>query len=148
MAPNSTVRMTPLAALLDAVLRAQRDVGLPTYLALARAPGASWMTFDEIVADLTALTGRKLNRVSLKTYAEKDFGIPDTRYITVDGREVSMPKPVGVEIAENYLRALDYTGNGIDPAVVRGETMTQAVRHESAQRVAAESSADVDGNEA
>jgi len=64
---NVAVRLTPLAALIDTYVEARLSVGLGTYLAIARLPGAGWKSYDEIAEDLTAIVAgkaRTLNRVT------------------------------------------------------------------------------------
>jgi hypothetical protein len=102
------VRMTPLAALLDAGLRADKGYGLGTALAIARTPGPKWLSYEQI-AELLApyAAGRTLNRVSIKTFAEVLFKLPNTRYVLVDGKAVAMPKQVGSSAVAHYVAALD-----------------------------------------
>lgn len=116
---QTAVRMTALAQLIDVQVMSELGMSLPTYLALKRAPGLGWKTYDEIAADLSAIADRPLNRVSLKSFAEDTFGIPDTRYATVDGRNVNMPRAVGMDIVEQYLR--DLSPETIDVALVRAQ---------------------------
>jgi len=102
------VRLTPLAALLHANLRADTGQTLPTYLAVARTPGPNWKSYDEIAEALQPYAaGRTLNRVSLKTFTESIFNIPATRYVTVGDKPVAMPKQVGEDAVERYINALD-----------------------------------------
>lgn len=130
MATSTRTRMTPLAQLIDAELRAQRGIDLPTYLAIARAPGHFWQTYDQIVADLGEVAARPLNRVSIKTFAEGQFGIPDTRYVRVGNRDVSMPKDVGADVTDRYEQALN--PQVID--IARVHTMIRASLSEAASR--------------
>lgn len=115
MAPNSTdtgERLTPLAALLNAVTTSTMQRSLGTYLAVARIPGPEWKSFDDIADDLTAMISgvRTLNRVSIRKFAES-YGIPDTRY--VEGR--SMPRPVTVDAVSAYIDELRAAGRpGVD----------------------------------
>lgn len=115
------VRLTPLAALLHAELRNATGRGLADTLAIARTPGKDWKTYDEIADMLTPYAnGRTLNRVSLKTFAEAVFGLPNTRYVNVDGKAVAMPKAVDQDVTDRYLAALD--ARFIDVALVRAFT--------------------------
>lgn len=119
MAPTTNipdgVRLTPLAALLDVGLRTHRNIGLGTYLASCRAPGADWVDFDTIAIDLTPFAGgRRLNRVTIESFAHDTFRIPNTRY--AEGR--SMPRRVSVDAVSEYLDALD-PNVGIDIDRVR-----------------------------
>lgn len=130
MAPTATprygVRLTPLATLLDAMLRNDRGIGLGTHLAIVRAPGVDWLDFDTIARDLTPYAGgRTLNRVTIETFTHATFGIPNTRY--VEGR--TMPRQVGEDARESYLDALNpNTGIDVDRArrAVYGEPETAA----------------------
>jgi hypothetical protein len=128
MAPNTKpgVRLTPLAALLDTVIRNTLDRSLGTYLAAARIPGTDWKSFDDIADDLTAMIAgtRTLNRVSIRTFAE-NYGIPDTRY--VEGR--SMPRPVSDDAIAAYLEALTNADRpGVDIDVVTREALDSRTR--------------------
>lgn len=135
MAPTTKipdgVRLTPLAALLDAMLRNDRGIGLGTYLAIARTPGTDWLDFDTIANDLTPYAGgRTLNRVTIETFTHGTFAIPNTRYI--EGR--SMPRPVSRKAVRAYVKALD-PNVGLDLDRVRqaayGETDTEPAATET-----------------
>ena len=53
--------------------------GLAPYIALRRAPGATWMTWEQIVFDLHSDTGETVTRAGLTNWAKR-YGIPtDTR---------------------------------------------------------------------
>jgi hypothetical protein len=125
MAPTSTpIRLTPLAALIDSGLRLYKNRGLGETLAILRAPSRIWMNYDSIAAQLEPYAGnRTLNRVSIKTFAEDVFGIPNTRYVVSDGKTVAMPKAVGEDVVEAYLTALD--PNRIDVDAVRAFIRTE-----------------------
>lgn len=129
MAPNHTaVRLTPIAALLDASLRRTNDRGLATTLAILRMPSRTWMTYEAIAALLEPHAhGRVLNRVSIKTYAETLFDIPNTRYVTLaDGKVVGMPKAVDETTVERYLTTLD--ARSIDIDAVRAAAVAELRR--------------------
>jgi hypothetical protein len=126
MASTAYLPMTPLAALLHAELRSARGVGLPTYLAIARTPGAGWKTYDEIVTDLTALTGRPLNRVSIKTYTEDTFGIPNTRYALVNGKPVKMPHAVPQDALYAYIVSLNAGVIAVDAVLAAAAQLVEA----------------------
>lgn len=104
---HTTVRLTPLAALIDAELRRQKSIDLPTFIAARRVPGQDWLPYDAIAFELEAVVQRPLNRVSIRTYAEETFKIPDTRYAQVGGRTVSMPRAVTMQHVEDYVNALN-----------------------------------------
>lgn len=108
-AATAGARMTPLASLLDTIVQAAQGHSLPTYLAMHRAPGTDWKTYDQIAEDLTALTGRDLNRVTIKTFTETMFGIPDTRYVDTYGRRTAMPRPADADTIAAYINVLDRT---------------------------------------
>jgi hypothetical protein len=130
-APTPTaVRLTPLAALLDTSLRNGKDGrNLATTLAIMRMPSATWCTYETIAALLeTHAGGRTLNRVSIKTYAEGVFGIPNTRYVRVGGKPVNMPRAVDRDTVERYLSALD--ARFIDVDAVRAEADRERAEQE------------------
>lgn len=99
MAPTATRQPTPLAAFLDS----KTPHGLATFIAVHRMPGPAWKSFQEIADELTAISGYPVNRVSVKTFADDTYAIPDTRY--TDGHK--QPRPVSADVMEGYIRALD-----------------------------------------
>jgi hypothetical protein len=104
---TTAVRMTPLARLLDTVLRNTEGVNLPTYLARHRAPGPGWQTYDQLAEQLTELSGHQVNRVTLKTFTESLFGIPDTRYVESSGKRTAMPRAVDTDAVKRYIAHLN-----------------------------------------
>lgn len=120
---SNAVRLTPLASLIDHALGGRGGTGLGTYLALSRMPGAKWKTYDEIAEHLSDLIDRRLNRVSIQTFAEVMFGLPSTRYVEVDGRNIDMPEAVGAEQICPYLEYVrEHCPNVIDNSAL----LTQA----------------------
>jgi hypothetical protein len=99
--------LTPLASLFDTVIRESEGVNLPTWLAMHRAPGTGWKTYDQLAAWMAEAAQRPVNRVTMKTFAETTFGIPDTRYVTVDGRSTAMPRPADADAIAAYINALN-----------------------------------------
>lgn len=104
---TTAVRMTPLARLLDTVLRNAEGVNLPTYLAKHRAPGPDWQTYDQLAERLTTLSHHQVNRVTLKTFTESLFGIPDTRYVESGGKRTAMPRAVDTDAVNRYIAHLN-----------------------------------------
>ena len=146
MAPTAPLRLTPLAQLLDITLTAKRSQSLATYLAIARTPGPAWQTYDQITADLIQLTGRDLNRVSIKTFAEKLIGLPDTRYLTIGGKPKAMPAPVPADTLDAYLSALPGSVDVSDVRAHAAEAHAAAAQAQQdvtrAQAAAAQAQAD------
>jgi hypothetical protein len=106
MAPTTTPRMTPLAQLVDAKLRAEGG-DLATHLAIARTPGPGWKSYDEIADYFALKTGRPFNRVTAKSFAETFSMNLDTRYVTDGGRRKAMPGVVSADVVASYFSGLD-----------------------------------------
>jgi hypothetical protein len=105
MAPTTAPasrKVTPLAALFNVVVKADGQPDLPTYLAVARTPGAGWQSYDQIAAYLSRLTGQPVNRVTVKNITEGTYRLPNTRYW--DGH--SQPRAVDAAQFERYETAL------------------------------------------
>jgi len=115
-ATTGAAPLTPLASLFNTVIREAEGVTLATWLAMNRAPGTDWKTYDQLAAWMQEAAERPVNRVTMKTFAETTFGIPDTRYVDVNGRSTAMPRPVDADAIAAYVTDLKHPG--IDTAKV------------------------------
>lgn len=107
-ATTGAARLTPLASLFDTVVRTAEGVNLATWLAMHRAPGTDWLTYDQLAAWMQEAAQRPVNRVTMKTFTETTFGIPDTRYVEVNGRNTAMPRPASADAIAAYVDALKH----------------------------------------
>lgn len=136
-ATTGAARLTPLASLFDTVIRKAEGVNLATWLAMNRAPGTDWKTYDQLAAHMTKATQaqqvayRPVNRVTMKTFTEITFGIPDTRYVEVNGRNTAMPRPASADAIAAYVNAL--TSPAIDTTRVADYAGAALGRHLKAQ---------------
>lgn len=108
-AATTGARLTPLASLFNTVIREAEGVNLPTWLAMHRAPGTGWKTYDQLAAWMAGTAQRPVNRVTMKTFAEGVFNIPDTRYVKVNGKSTAMPRPATADAIAAYVDQLDGT---------------------------------------